>query len=274
MSQGYIKLYRKIRQSPIFNDMQLYRLWTICLTEASHKERDQIIGKQTVHLKQGEFVTGRFDITEMYNSGLKAKDKVKGEKTVFRWLETLEKGGYLTIKKTNKFSIVSIDNWELYQENNGFEQLEEPVNDHQKTNKRPSNDQQMTTNKNVENVDNDKKKDIPCKYEPCDLVLSELLYKKMLVNNDKAKKPNLEKWAEVFRLMRERDNYTPKEIQDLIVFSQNHRFWKSNILSAKKLRDQQGKLKIQMEEEANKKQSSNSFEKPAVGFVPMDLENY
>lgn len=133
--RGYIKLHRKIRDNPIFNDPQLLRLWFICLTEAAHKEHDQIVGRQTVHLMPGEFVTGRFEIAEMYNHGLRAKEKVTGEKTVFRWLETLERGGFLTIKKTNKFSVVSIDNWGFYQ-----------GGDFEKTNKtsgkRPSNDQQ------------------------------------------------------------------------------------------------------------------------------------
>lgn len=151
--KGWIKLHRKIRDNPIFNDHQLLRLWLICLTEATHKERDQIIGKQTVHLMPGEFVTGRFDIQELYNQGLKPKEKVTGEKTVFRWLETLEKGGFLTIKKTNKFSVVSIDNWGFYQ---GDEANNDQQNDQQMTNKRPSNDQQMTTNKNVKNVENEK----------------------------------------------------------------------------------------------------------------------
>lgn len=158
--KGWIKLHRKIRDNPIFNDHQLLRLWMICLTEATHKERDQIIGKQTVKLMPGEFVTGRYDITDLYNSGLKNKDKVKGEKTVFRWLETLESGGFLTIKKTNKFSIISIDKWDFYQGNDSDDDQE---NDHQMTIKRPSNDHQMTTNNNVKNLENeknDKKKDI------------------------------------------------------------------------------------------------------------------
>lgn len=149
--KGWIKLHRKIRGNPIFNDHQLLRLWLICLTEATHKERDQIIGKQTVHLMPGEFVTGRFDIQELYNYGLKPKEKVTGEKTVFRWLENLEKGGFLTIKKTNKFSVVSIDNWDIYQGDDTKDDLEY---DQQMTNKRPSNDHQMTTNKNVKNVEN------------------------------------------------------------------------------------------------------------------------
>jgi uncharacterized phage protein (TIGR02220 family) len=154
--QGWIKLHRKLRNNPIFNDPQLLRLWIICLTEATHKEHEQIVGKQTVKLLPGQFVTGRFDLMEMYNNGLKNADKIKGEKTVFRWLELLEKGGFLTINKTNKFSVVSIDKWAFYQGN-------DQENDQEMTNKRPSNDQQMTTNKNVNNGENGKedKKEIP-----------------------------------------------------------------------------------------------------------------
>lgn len=150
--KGWIKLHRKIRDSSIFNDHQLFRLWMICLTEATHKERDQLIDKQTVHLMPGEFVTGRYDIHELYNSGLKHSDKVTGEKTVYRWLEKLQSSGFLTIKKTNKFSIVSIDNWAFYQ---GDDSSNDHQIDQQMTIKRPSDDQQMTTNKNVKNVKNE-----------------------------------------------------------------------------------------------------------------------
>jgi Fe2+ or Zn2+ uptake regulation protein len=163
--KGWIKLHRKIRDSSIFNDHQLFRLWMICLTEATHKERDQLIDKQTVHLMPGEFVTGRYDIDKLYNNGLKRSEKVTGEKTVYRWLEKLEKGGFLTIKKTNKFSIVSIDNWAFYQ---GEESSDDHQIDQQMTNKRPSNDHQMTTNKNVKNVKNveNVKEDINNSAEP------------------------------------------------------------------------------------------------------------
>ncbi|MCC8350740.1 hypothetical protein [Bacillus sp. AF23] len=99
---GWIKLHRKIRSNPIFNDPQLLRLWLICLTEASHTEHEQIVGRQKIKLMPGEFVTGRFALMDMYNSGLKSKDRIKGEKTIFRWLEQLGDMGYLTIKKTNK----------------------------------------------------------------------------------------------------------------------------------------------------------------------------
>lgn len=136
--EGWISLHRKIRKNPIFNDMELLRLWLICLTEATHKERDQPIGRQIVHLEAGQFVTGRFDLVEMYNDGLK-RDQQKSPKTVWRWLEVLKNGDFLTINSTNKYSVVTVLNWDKYQSS-------DHENDHQVTNKRPTNDQQVTTN--------------------------------------------------------------------------------------------------------------------------------
>lgn len=146
--QGWIKLHRKIRLNPIFNNLQLFRLWVICLTEATHKPYDQLVGNQMVRLEQGQFVTGRFDLHGTYNRGLPKKEHVS-EYTVWRWLKTLEEGDFLSINSSNKFSVVSITNWGLYQSS-------EQENEQQMSNKRSTNEQQMSTNKNVKNVKNDK----------------------------------------------------------------------------------------------------------------------
>src|SRR5699024_3943236 len=69
------------------------------------------------------------------------------------------------------------------------------------------------------------------------LKLAELLYKEILHNNPQHKNPNLESWANDFRLMMEIDKREGKEIQELILFSQSHDFWYKNILSAGKLRE-------------------------------------
>lgn len=128
----------------MFNDMQLFRLWVICLTEATHKGYDQMVGKQIVRLEPGQFVTGRFDLHSMYNQGLKKKEMVT-EYTVWRWLKTLEEGEFLSIKSHSKYSVVSVVNWEFYQ-------CREHENDQQMSNKRAADEQQMSTNKNVKNV--------------------------------------------------------------------------------------------------------------------------
>lgn len=150
--QGWIKLHRKIRANAIFNNHQLYRLWTICLLTATHKRREQIVGNQTVLLSPGQFVTGRFELHSEYNNGLKKKDQVS-EYTVWRWLISLEKGGFLSIKTSNKFSVVTIDNWALYQGSDGEH---EQQNEQQVSNRCTTNEQQMSTNKNVKNKENEK----------------------------------------------------------------------------------------------------------------------
>lgn len=144
--EGWLKLHRKIRQNPIFNDMELFRLWIICLTEATHKPHKQMVGKQVVELQPGEFITGRFDLQNMFNNGLKGEQQ-KTPYTVWRWLLKLEETEYLSIKTSNKFTIVTVKNWDIYQ---GVEQQ----NEQQMSNKRATDEQQVSTNKNVKNDKN------------------------------------------------------------------------------------------------------------------------
>lgn len=87
------------------------------------------------------------------------------------------------------------------------------------------------------------------KFETRHLKLSELLYKKMQENNPNVKKPNLESWANTFRLMMEQDNREGKEVQELILWTQQHHFWHKNILSADKLRKQYDRLLLEMKDD-------------------------
>lgn len=145
--EGWIRLHRKIRHNPIFNNYELLRLWLICLTEASHKERDQLIERQYVKLQAGEFVTGRIALTEQFNHGLKSDDR-KSDKTVWRMLIQLQTSNYLSIRSTNKFSVVTILNWDKYQNS-----VQQDVP--QMGNKCPSNVQQVSTNNNITIKNND-----------------------------------------------------------------------------------------------------------------------
>lgn len=145
MNGGWIKLHRNIMGSDIFNDLQLYRLWTLCLMKATHKEKEVLIGRQTVHLQPGQFITGREAVHELYNNGLKPKDKVKGKSTVYRWLEALEMNGCLNIKKTTKYSMVTVTNWQEYQQSE--HQFEQQMN-----NKRTTNEHKQEV-KNIKNND-------------------------------------------------------------------------------------------------------------------------
>ncbi|MBN6206239.1 DnaD domain protein [Ralstonia pickettii] len=142
--QGYIKLYRKIMDSPVWSDPNYLKLWMYCLMKATHKEREVIAGNQVVTLEPGQFITGRESLSEDLNKGAKPKQKLS-DSTWWRYLNNLKNWQMLHIKKTNKFSVVSIINWHQYQET-----------EHQMNIKRTSDEHRMNTNKNVKNVNNDK----------------------------------------------------------------------------------------------------------------------
>lgn len=75
-------------------------------------------------------------------------------------------------------------------------------------------------------------------------------------NNPDAKEPSFDKWADVFRLMREKDGRTDDALKYVIDWSQANEFWRNNILSPSKLRDQWVRLTgiIRTEHEKNKRQ--------------------
>lgn len=127
----WIKLYRKLLKSPIFDNEKALKVWVWCLLKATHVEREQLVGRQTVQLKKGEFIFGR----KKASQELKMK-----EKTLYDYMKLLENLQMLVIKSNNKFSIVSIEKWENYQD--------KKINS---DNKRTTDEQQMNTNKNVNN---------------------------------------------------------------------------------------------------------------------------
>lgn len=128
--------------SPVWSDPNYLKLWMYCLMKATHKEREIIVGNAVVTLEPGQFITGRESLADDLNKGAKPKQRLS-EKTWYRYLENLERWQMLTINKTNKYSVISILKWAEYQ-----------GNDHQMSNKSPSDDHQMSTNKNVKNVKN------------------------------------------------------------------------------------------------------------------------
>ena len=153
--QGYIKLYRQITDTPVWADSDKLKLWLMCLMKATHDEKTQVVGNQIIELKAGQFITGRSALSDEFNRDVKKDRRVDGL-TLFRWLSLFEKMEMLNIKKTNKYSLVTVLNWDKYQG-------QRTSNEQQLNNKRTSNEQQLDTNKNdknVKNVKNEKKEDI------------------------------------------------------------------------------------------------------------------
>lgn len=91
------------------------------------------------------------------------------------------------------------------------------------------------------------------KFDKEDMELSCLLYDLIKINIPTYKEPNLEKWADQIRLMKENDKRTPEQIKFVIKWAQNNDFWQANILSTKKLREKFDTLVAQIKRDSKSK---------------------
>ena len=74
------------------------------------------------------------------------------------------------------------------------------------------------------------------RFADSDLQTAEFILKLILEMQPRRKKPDLRKWADTIRLMRERDKRTDSEIRDLFTWCNQDPFWRTNIVSPDKLR--------------------------------------
>ena len=133
MNRGYIKLWRKSMESTIFAKAGLWKLFGLCMMKASHKEIEIPITGVLAPIKifPGQFITGRYALhADSHQAHLKKRYNPKAKPsatTLFRWLQALQSMQILDIKSSNKYTIITICNWNKYQ-----------VNDHQVNIKRSS----------------------------------------------------------------------------------------------------------------------------------------
>lgn len=144
---GWIKLHRQIIDSRCFANEGLFKVWMWCLLKANHKTNWIPIktgrGESEVEVKEGQFIFGRKSAAK--------KLKMKPE-TVRSRMNKLKSIGNITMQSTTHYTIVSIVNWDTYQ--NEHQDNHQPTNQ-PSTNQTPSNHQPNTTDKNVKNENND-----------------------------------------------------------------------------------------------------------------------
>ena len=134
--QGYIKLHRQLLTWEWYTDIPVRVLFEHCLLRANHKSNKW--RGQTIDV--GSFITSYEKLSA--ETGLTVQQ-------VRTALSKLKSTGELTYKSTSRYSIITINNWIDYQEDN-------TQNNKQITNNQQTNNKQITTNKNDKNEKNDK----------------------------------------------------------------------------------------------------------------------
>lgn len=119
--------------------------------------------------------------------------------------------------------------------------------------------------KSIEKENKEESKKPPCKYSDEHLRLAKKL-KNNLINDfpSEMKRVNIEKWADTFRLIEERDQQTIAAIDYVLDWLPTNSFWFGNIRSASKLRTQFEKLKFEIKNEKERGQQRTTYQRQNV----------
>jgi len=133
---GWILLHRKIMDSEAWQicSCEQRSMMIICLLKANHKAATWWDGKEVVSIPRGSFVTGRKKF---------ARETKSGEQRVRTFWKKMEKVGFLTTKSTNRHSMITVCNYDVYQT------MEKRIN--QQINQPATSQQPQTINNNNNN---------------------------------------------------------------------------------------------------------------------------
>jgi len=122
------------------------------------------------------------------------------------------------------------------------------------------------SNSNSSSVDEKEKKSNKEKFEEDSIPyqLASLLWESIRANNEKARTPDFQSWAGEIDKMIRIDGLTQPEIEAIIFWCQRDSFWKSNILSASKLREKFPQLWIKAKSGYQQQQQQS---KPRGRFI-------
>lgn len=129
MTDGWIKLHRKVLDNPVVNkDPDHLAVWIWLLLNATHRERAAMFNGKKVTLKPGELITGRKKIAE--ETGV-------SESKVFRILDVFKSEQQIEQQTNRHSSLISIVRWNDYQQSE--QQNEQLMNNHRTTSEQPVN---------------------------------------------------------------------------------------------------------------------------------------
>jgi len=132
MENGWVKIHRKIIDKAFYTKSAYVHLWVHLLLSANHKPKEFIWNGKIIVIKEGQMITGRKQLS--VETGIP-------ESSVQDILCFLEKQHQIQQQKTTKYRLITIVQWEKHQQSN---------------NKATTKQQQADTNKNDNNVKNEK----------------------------------------------------------------------------------------------------------------------
>lgn len=100
MATGYVKMHREVMDHAVFRNPWLWKLFSWCIMRAKYIPTNDLVPR-------GSFTTGRIQAASELDSSPSA---------VYRGLHALEKLGCITLKANSQFTVISVCNYETYQD--------------------------------------------------------------------------------------------------------------------------------------------------------------
>lgn len=137
MTDRWIKTYEKLLKWEWYGDPLMVATLIHLLLKANWKDKKW----RGVNVKRGQLITSRTRLAE--EIGLT-------ERQLRTCLERMQETGEIACETTNRYTIITICNYDIYQDKADAQRpaerpAESPTNDQQTTNKRPTGSQQTTT---------------------------------------------------------------------------------------------------------------------------------
>lgn len=138
LNKGFIKLHKKLTDWEWYSDANTFRLFMHLLLTAEYKPKKY----KGVIVPIGSSVTGRDALSKVL---------CLTPQQIRTALNKLKSTNEITIKTTNKFSIITLSKWLDYQDKITIEEKKTEERNQQVTNNQPTSNQQVTTSKEVKN---------------------------------------------------------------------------------------------------------------------------
>ena len=262
---NYIKLSRKLMEWEWYGNINTCRLFIHMLLKANWKAC-RFEGKT---IDRGSFIS---------SVGKLSEETALTEREVRTAITHLKSTGELTSKSTNKYTVFTVVNYDLYQSC-------DKQNDNQETSKRQTNDKLTTTieerkegKKEINNI-------VATPAEPATVTFPdgsfEIRCVDMLIGSCLKSFPNSkvpgtlaekQKWAIEIDRMKRLDGRTEGEILQALYYAITDPFWQTNIRSAKKFREKFETLLVQSIGKRDKAKDFSHFRQNHYDFDQLERD--
>ena len=224
---GWILLHKKLLDWQWYDDINTCRVFIHLLLKANWKDNKW----KNIEVKRGQLVTSISKLS--LETGL-SEQKVKTS------LNKLKSSKEITIKPTNKYTLLIVNNYDTYQPD--IETINKQTNN-QITNKQQTNNYQITTT-NKDNKDKtlnkeikeERKERVKSFSQPA-IEFSKYFFETLSESHQLRITANQKiAWQKTYDDLIKLDNYSHQEIMDVTKFGRESDFWSKNFLSATKLR--------------------------------------